>query len=706
MLFKFSTNSYFRLPIPQLSMKKSQFYVMLLCILLTKIAASQSSKLEEYNKALASHTTTEDSIRTYLDIVQVFINGDPRKAREFVEIAKELCTRISDENLKYRVVFSDATTTRNLRNHKEALVLFESFIEHHKTSGDLKNLYNGYQTAGSLYAREGEYEKSEEYLLKANAYYKDIESDYGLARNYRALGSLSRRKGDFPMALEYTLDALEIFEKLDDKSKMSSAHNSLGIIYSAYGDNENAAKHFKINYKLCLDKGDKMRAGNALQNIAYTLEDKAESRKYMKESISIYNEIGAESHTAQAEFNLGNNYKHDNKLDSALFHFNRSSDLYTKLNKEPPPQLMLNRGDLYSMLGQKATAKKLLDQSVIEIGRLNEISDLESSYGVLSNSYAKIGDYKKAYEMRLKNNHLRDSIYKMDQNAAIAEMETNYKVKEKDFEIKSLETKSELDSLKLLRRNLIAGFLGIGLFAMGFLLYKIRRKNNKIESQNAIIKETLSEKEALLKEIHHRVKNNLQIISSLLNIQSRSITDEKAKEAILIGKNRVHSMSLIHQNLYDKDNLTGILISNYLPKLADDINNSYRTSLGDITILSDVDPLELDVDTVIPIGLIVNELITNCLKYAFPNNSDGVIKISLKEIDNQLVLSVSDNGIGMPKEVEEQRVQAFGHKIIKAFKTKLGAQISISGNNGTTVELTITKYLKNTPNSKTLKATG
>ena len=294
----------------------------------------------------------------------------------------------------------------------------------------------------------------------------------------------------------------------------------------------------------------------------------------------------------------------------------------------------------------------------------------------------------------------------MDQNAAIAEMETNYKVKEKDFEIKSLETKSELDSLKLLRRNLIAGFLGIGLFAMGFLLYKIRRKNNKIESQNAIIKESLSEKEALLKEIHHRVKNNLQIISSLLNIQSRSITDEKAKEAILIGKNRVHSMSLIHQNLYDKDNLTGILISNYLPKLADDINNSYRTSLGDITILSDVDPLELDVDTVIPIGLIVNELITNCLKYAFPNNSDGVIKIRLKEIDNQLVLSVSDNGIGMPKEVEEQRVQAFGHKIIKAFKTKLGAQISISGNNGTTVELTITKYLKNTPNSKTLKATG
>jgi len=675
-------------------MKTPSICIALLCLLFSQFAVSQSSKLDIFNKELTEHTTASDSIRTYLDISNILINGDPKAALEQVLKAKACVDRITDENLKFRVVFREATCIRNMRQHKEAPVLFEQFIEHHKTSGDLNNLTNGYQTAGSLYSREGEYEKSEEYLLKARDYYKELENDYGLARNYRALGSLSRRRGNLPEALDYTFKALEIFEKLGDTRKQSNAHNSLGIIYSSYGDQENAARHFKLNYELSLKDNNKLRAANALQNLASTLPDNHESRLYMNKANNLYSELELPVRSAQVYFNIGVSYKQDNKLDSALYHYNKSSKLYNSAEYDPPTQLTLGMGELYAMKGQAGEARKLLDESAKEMHSMNELSEVANSYGILSKSYSLIGDYKNAYDYRLEQNVYQDSIIKLDQNEIMAKLETTYRVKGKDLEIQTLEAQSEVSNLKLYRRNLMAGFLGLGLLMMLVLVYKIKAKNKKIESQNLIIRESLLEKETLLNEIHHRVKNNLQIISSLLNIQSRSITDKKAKEAILIGKNRVHSMSLIHENLYDKDNLTGILISNYLPKLVEDLKNSYNTSLGDISIGTDIDPIELDVDTVIPIGLIVNELITNCLKYAFPDNRDGVIAVKLKEENQQLILSVSDNGIGMSEEMEKERMKAFGHKIIKAFRVKLGADILISGSEGTSVELTITKYKK------------
>jgi len=148
------------------------------------------------------------------------------------------------------------------------------------------------------------------------------------------------------------------------------------------------------------------------------------------------------------------------------------------------------------------------------------------------------------------------------------------------------------------------------------LLYRNQKQKKLISIQN-------DEKDILLREIHHRVKNNLQVISSLLGIQSRSIKDVQAKQAIHEGRARVHSMSLIHQNLYKKDNLTGVDMRVYLNKLSTDLINTYNLSEGQIEIEKDIDELILDVEYVVPIGLIINELISNALKYAFPDQQNG-----------------------------------------------------------------------------------
>lgn len=223
---------------------------------------------------------------------------------------------------------------------------------------------------------------------------------------------------------------------------------------------------------------------------------------------------------------------------------------------------------------------------------------------------------------------------------------------------------------------------------------KVENQNVEIENQNKIISAALDEKEILLKEIHHRVKNNLQIVSSLLGIQSRSIIDNKAKEAINEGRTRVHSMSLIHQDLYRKDNLTGVEMQNYLPKLASNLFDTYNIQGDHINLILDIDDIKLDVDTVIPIGLIVNELITNTLKYAFPGNRKGNLNISLTEINDTLLLIVVDDGIGLKQIQRETQEKSFGHSLIRAFKTKLDADIDISSLEGTSVSISIKKYKK------------
>ncbi|MBL7941755.1 MAG: sensor histidine kinase, partial [Flavobacteriales bacterium] len=230
------------------------------------------------------------------------------------------------------------------------------------------------------------------------------------------------------------------------------------------------------------------------------------------------------------------------------------------------------------------------------------------------------------------------------------------------------------------------------LMAAVYFVWSKSRHNRNLAEKNVLIEKALAEKEILLREIHHRVKNNLQVVSSLLSIQSREIEDEKAQEAITESRNRVRSMALIHQNLYSDDYLTGIDMQDYVTKLSSSLFNTYKTDHDQIELRSDVAPMVLDVDTTIPLGLILNELITNALKYAFVGVTQGILSVYLKEENGQLVLRVSDNGVGMSE--GSGRTDSFGLKMIKSFASKLEATWEIRNQGGMTVELRISKYRK------------
>lgn len=209
-----------------------------------------------------------------------------------------------------------------------------------------------------------------------------------------------------------------------------------------------------------------------------------------------------------------------------------------------------------------------------------------------------------------------------------------------------------------------------------------------------MITQSLADKEILLKEIHHRVKNNLQFVLSLLSLQSRQTEDQTAHAALKEGQNRIKSMAVIHQNLYQEDNLTGIEVKDYFERLATGLFNSYNISPDRIRLNTEIQDVHLDVDTFIPLGLIVNELVSNSLKHAFGPNDQGIITVSLKELGDQLELCVSDDGFGMPDQDSLDLQKSFGFRLINAFIPKLDASLIINGQEGTEVKLEIKKYEK------------
>ena len=214
---------------------------------------------------------------------------------------------------------------------------------------------------------------------------------------------------------------------------------------------------------------------------------------------------------------------------------------------------------------------------------------------------------------------------------------------------------------------LLGGVLGKNLLKAHHNLYKSR---NEIEKR-------IKEKETLLREVHHRVKNNLQTVSSLLSLQSRSIEDKKMKSIIKSSQNRVISMAMVHEMLYMRDDLSKIEYKSYVKELSEFLIRSIKGAENKVKLNIDIPDIKLGIDTAIPLGLLINEAITNALKYGITDENEGEINIAIKrEKNNEYVLNIGDNGVGFPDSVDHKTTKSLGLKLIHNLARQLKGTIS------------------------------
>jgi two-component sensor histidine kinase len=264
-----------------------------------------------------------------------------------------------------------------------------------------------------------------------------------------------------------------------------------------------------------------------------------------------------------------------------------------------------------------------------------------------------------------------------------------------------LQKQSEVDkSRKITYLSIAALVLALALALSFYRGYKntqktnltIRQQKKEAEEKNEMIENSLKEKEILLKEIHHRVKNNLQIISSLLNLQAKGLKDEDTKKMMSEARSRISSMALIHQKIYQSGNLGSVDLQTYIEQMVQSVEAMFSSKSRNISYYINTHGISLDIDTSIPLGLIINELLTNIYKYAFVNRDAGMIVITMEtKTETELELKVSDNGVGLPADFETTAANSLGLKLVKGLANQIKGSVQFENKNGAHCSITIKK---------------
>ncbi|MEO6253998.1 MAG: tetratricopeptide repeat protein [Ferruginibacter sp.] len=568
----------------------------------------------------------------------------------------------------------------------------------------------------------------------------------GQARSLQIMGVAFDYKGNLDSCLHYLGESLKIYESLKLPEKQAHVISDIGVAWYYSGNYELAIRNQLKALEFRKQVGNKKYISNSMNNIGVAYRAKKDytaAINFFRQSLALKEEAGDNQGILNTTMNIGSLYQSRQVYDSAFYFAEKGLQIAKKLNaKKDIASCLANMGDALLNMNRVPEAEKLLKQAeemaiplnhtqcLITVyhgmgnirtkqGNLQEAIyyyqkglDLSAANGrkelmlnftdKLAETYKALRSYDKALRFRDSSTAISGGLLNAENLRQINEMTAVYQFNEKEKLIILLNAEKNVAASMAGRRKkernyfIVAaiGFLGIAGFA--YKAYAAnRKKKEELNRKNIVIQKSLAEKEVLMKEIHHRVKNNLQVVSSLLSLQSNYIKDEQALDAVNESRNRVQSMALIHQNLYQEDNLTGIDVQDYISKLSDNLFASYNIRPGEIKLLKEIEQLNLDVDIVVPIGLILNELISNSLKYAFPGNtSDKMIKVVLKDINGTLLLAVYDNGKGLPVNISAAGNDSFGFKMIDAFLKKLNGTIRRYNEDGARTEIEIPDYKK------------
>ena len=246
------------------------------------------------------------------------------------------------------------------------------------------------------------------------------------------------------------------------------------------------------------------------------------------------------------------------------------------------------------------------------------------------------------------------------------------------------------DSIEINSRNGEKKYLSIKnipLYDQKLMILTVQDISERIKTETEL-QNSLREKEILLREIHHRVKNNMQTITSLLDLQAESISDPKSKKALKSSQSRIRSMALIHERLYKSEHLARIKAREYIKGLIEYLEGTYQTSDTNIEIKTNVENLFLNLDTAIPCGLIINELVSNCMKYAFTENFSGRVLVKLCKLgDENILLQVKDNGTGIPENINPLNSPSLGLQLVSLLTKQINGQLKIETMKGTNISI-------------------
>lgn len=597
---------------------------------------------------------------------------------------------------------------------------------------DSASLAYSYYIKGVALERQGDFTLSEAAFRTSLFFSEQASLVKRKAYTLNSLGILYDQLGKLDSAFYFYEKCLDELRKFENNGADASVLFNLGMLYESMGNYAQALSKYFESMEIREKMEDRRRLAMCQAAIALIYKEQKKyplAYQYFRQAL---HSLDNEKHTFQLEIlysNITNFFLETNDLDSAEFYLNKINKIITDLNDEEgmafatslESKLESKRGNLEKALAlcrkaihyYSSTGYQLMEfelslnqvEILVLLQRHVEAKNLAESLFRFESlrskelqrdlhwQLARIHEYMKNYPEALRFERIyrtyQDSIYNVGLAGELADLRTKYEAEKsaRSFDKLSSEKKIQKEILQRteVHRTWLIIILSI-LFPVALIIWKLYTDRKKaaiqLTEKNNIIEEALLERELLLKEIHHRVKNNLQVVSSLLSIQLNS--NFSASDIVETSQDRIRAMAMIHEKLYQTQSLTGLNAKEYIENLVDQYRISHAQSICNATFITKLNAIIFSLDKLIPLGLIINECITNTFKYAFSGNSGNEINIKLQEKSDDAILTIFDNGIGFDaSEVES----SLGLRLIQGFTNQLNGELLFTGKHGTKYEI-------------------
>ena len=673
--------------------------------------------------------------------VLTVVNHPARAQRRLIDSLKTTLTQKLPDTTRAATYYQIATAFFQQSQLDSSLYYLEPTRHYYQRTRNLVGLgdYNRLKSVVRLH--QGLFEES---ILNAHAaigYYNRIHKSGSIANVYHNLGLLYKTMGEnqrvrvhLEKGLSYMQQAIAINQGLRAIRPLSENYVNLGIIYEDLGQFERGRECFLKALAINDAAHAKPEAYRVIYNDlgknSIVQGDYEQAIQYLNKALAINLSLNRTTSLVHNYRNLSTAYYGLKKTEQAILYGEKAIAL-VEISKDVPLTQSVYKmmARLYAGTGQYTNAyqylvqQKRLEDSLMNLEKTRTIAQLEGRYAVqkaneLATIQARFALAKAREIARIESKKEKEiaslqaeehrrmaqikAVADIEKTRAIAEILTKYETQKRINHIADLDHKNQLQTKQV---NYMAGSLGLLGLLLSILIaqyWAIRRANKRLSAQNEIITSNsqqlvsqANQLRTLMKELHHRVKNNLAIVSSLLTLQANGLQDEKAIQAVRKGQQRVQAMALIHQRLYQTDQVTNVNMREYLTDLAESLMQAYGYEPDNFDLQLDVDLQELEVDVAMPLGLIVNELITNSFKYAFAHQKRPLLRIGLHYtkgmVEPGITLEIQDNGPGI-KLTDWQRSDnrtSFGQRLVSALTEQLEGRFELLIHNGTLCRLHI-----------------
>ncbi len=690
-------------------------------------------------KAKLARVAGAEKVKILNELAEAYMPDSTRRSLDLAFRALSMSRKLDDRPGMSDALINIGRVYLHLNEFDKALEYYLKSLPIKEKIADGKGVALCLNRIATVHQGLRNYDTALEYLIKSKSKAQEIDDLEMLSMTLNGIGVNYWYQEKYDQALEFYQRSLKIKEEIDDKEGISAALNNIGLIYDVKKEYQNALKNYAKSLKIMEEIGYQTGIAITLGNIGEVygaMKDYKQALRYTTRSMDLAKKIEAKNILRNRYEYLSQLYGEMGNLKKALeYHklfsaekdkiFNETigkkiAEMQTKFESEKKEKEIARLEHEKALQSLELDAQKqfrnfLIGGSILalvfiiiilrayyHIRKKNELlKGSEERYRAVieqSNECIFLVDLYSRQILEVNPAFLSLIGYKREEilNMTLYDL-LDHSINDVDEKIQKIVRYSFADLGERRYRRQDGTILPVSVRA-DLIRYSdkdvvcvVARDISERKKAEEKIRASLREKELLLKEIHHRVKNNMQIISSLLALQSKKVKHRETLELFKESQNRIESMALIHDSLYRSRDLAEIDATEYIKKLANSLFSNYQVRAETIKLKLNVDHIRLGIDKMIPCGLILNEIISNSLKHAFPANGNGEIHISFcRENGDKYSLIVEDNGIGMPADFGLEKAGSLGIRLIYNLVEQLQGNVQMKAEKGTIYEITFT----------------